>query len=262
MDRKSEFIAKLEQLINSCDDVLKSKGKPIKILEKNKMNACTSEESLSLLVATDEEKREFYERRKELFTKTVETIDFDKSRNLTIQVLNCLICELGENNYIVKNILNIYNLKNIDKENVNKIKIILSGIIISAENNDIPKKQENYDMVKNISFTEVHGNANIQHQLGTDKSTQNMYVDGNIDYEKVLKLLKDILENIEALNLSKDDKENLKIAVAEARPLAETKSNDGMIKKSLNVIKDIMLRVSSSVIAQGILYSLQGIGIM
>jgi len=262
MDRKSEFIAKLEQLKNSCDDVLKSKGKPIKILEKNKMNACTSEESLSLLVATDEEKREFYERRKELFTKTVETIDFDKSRNLTIQVLNCLICELGENNYIVKNILNIYNLKNIDKENVNKIKTILSGIIISANNNDIPKKQEGIDMAKNVMKNEFNSTVYLQQQQGAIKSPQNQYIEGSIDYEKVLKLLKDILENIEALNLSHDDKENLKIAVAEARPLAETKSNDGMIKKSLNVIKDIMLRVSSSVIAQGILYSLQGIGIM
>ena len=101
------------------------------------------------------------------------------------------------------------------------------------------------------------GNVNrLQLQQGTNNSSQSMTIDESIDFEKVSQIFNQILENLESLGLSSLDQEQLKNIVSESKSILEKKSN-GTIAKSLSVIKDILLRASGSLVAQGILYGLQ-----
>ena len=107
MSRKEECIMRIDQLIKLGSDVLKSKGPPVKKLDRNRMAASTAEERLCLTVATYEEKQDFYEANKQRFTKTYTTIDYEQSLDWTNQVLICLMNCLGEKHYIISDIMSI-----------------------------------------------------------------------------------------------------------------------------------------------------------
>ena len=119
---------------------------------------------------------------------------------------------------------------------------------------------EHEKKAREVASTQVvffGGNVNrLQLQQGTNNSSQSMNIDESIDFDKVLHIFNQILENLEFLGLSNQDKDQLKSIVSESKPKLEKKSNEA-IAKSLFVIRDILLRASGSLVAQGILYGLQ-----
>jgi len=373
MSKKTDFIARINQLLISGAEVLQSKGEPQEIIDRNRMNAYITDESLFLAVATSEEKQELYETARRKFSKTYISINYNDSLNWSTQVLNCLINFLNEKHYLTQDVMRIKNKSKIEKDDVNKIMSILNGLNISLEQGDINMENEKIISLKNcinchylaqkiwvrnddnpketISITEtlpldirnnlpvrkdqrrqllcykskgdidtistyenleqilqksrtdcpcfieyqqnftleevsdiekqkilLNGSSyktgdsiinnhfynsvkGLQQQLGTNNSAQTMNIDESIDFEKALAIFDLISEKLESLNLSHDDKKQLETVVSEAIPLAKSKSSGGFLKKSLFFIRDIMLRVSSNLVAQAILYQLQCLGI-
>lgn len=94
-----------------------------------------------------------------------------------------------------------------------------------------------------------------QIQQGTSNSVQTMLIEMEFDYEMVL----DILQKVQKISRSDDFIEDfgeyadkLKNAVTEAIELVNKKEEPSKIKSFLLTIKDLAMRVSSSVIATGI----------
>jgi len=104
--------------------------------------------------------------------------------------------------------------------------------------------------------------SNIQIQQNSNNSTQNMTITNSIDYEKVLEIFNNVLANMDSFNLSNEDREQLEKVVLKAKPIAEKKTDEDFVNKSLMIIKDIMLRASGSLTAHGILFCIQQLGYM
>jgi len=102
--------------------------------------------------------------------------------------------------------------------------------------------------------------SNIQIQQNTSNSSQNMNIWESVDYEKALELFNHVLANLDSFNLPNEDRVLLEKTATEAKSKVETKTSGVIVRKSLSVIKDIMLRASGSLAAQGILYGLQQMG--
>ena len=110
--------------------------------------------------------------------------------------------------------------------------------------------------------TNFYGDAaNIQIQQNTSNSIQSMNVSSELDFDKVLETFEHILSNLSSFNLSTEDEHQLEDAVNEALPMVKAKTNVPFIKKTLPIIKDILLRTTSSLAASGILYMLSQIGV-
>ena len=103
--------------------------------------------------------------------------------------------------------------------------------------------------------------SNIQIQQNTSNSLQNMNLSSELDYEKILEIFEQILSNLTTFNLSAEDEKLLQNAVNEALPMVQAKTNIPFIKKTVPIIKDILIRTTSSLTASGILYMLKQIGI-
>ena len=109
----------------------------------------------------------------------------------------------------------------------------------------------------------IYGDMNnSQIQQNTQNSSQVISASESVDFDKALEIFSHALNNLESFPLSNEDKEQLKVAISEATPIAENKSNSTLVKKSLLVVKDIMLRATGSLAAQGILFGLQQMGMM
>ena len=117
---------------------------------------------------------------------------------------------------------------------------------------------------KGSSTTNVfHGDAtNVQIQQNSSNSSQSINIEEHVDYEKTLEIFNHVLTNLDSFNLSNEDREQLDKVVSEAKSMAEAKTGGDFVSKSLLVVKDIMLRASGSLAAQGILFGLQQMGVM
>jgi len=103
--------------------------------------------------------------------------------------------------------------------------------------------------------------SNIQIQQNASNSMQNMNLLSELDFEKILEIFEQILNNLSTFNLSAEDEKQLENAVNEALPMVQSKTNVSFIKKTMPIIKDILIRTTSSLTASGILYILSQIGV-
>lgn len=124
---------------------------------------------------------------------------------------------------------------------------------------------EDYMENGNIINNNMNINGNIsdsQVQVGNINSSQNINITTNFDYEKVLDVLKEIKEYIEMPKFKetfKDETDNVISLINSSIKAVENKENPSLIKKSLNIIKDLAIGATGSLIASGILSLLQTI---
>lgn len=120
-----------------------------------------------------------------------------------------------------------------------------------------------YDKEQSSYSVNIQGDTNgVQIQQGTVGSLQFQNVNQEFDYDKVVEILNEISKYIPmfADTYGKDHKiaEN---ALNEAKKAVSGKENFSKVKRALAILKDVSLRVSSSLIANGILALLKQIGI-
>ena len=106
----------------------------------------------------------------------------------------------------------------------------------------------------------IQGNINgVQIQQGTTNSSQFQNVNQVFDYEKVAEILNEIDKYVPMFaDIYGHDCEK---ALNEAKEAVVARENPSKIKKALSILKDVSLRVSSSLIATGILTLLEKIGV-
>lgn len=109
----------------------------------------------------------------------------------------------------------------------------------------------------------INGNVKgVQIQQGTDNSTQIYNVNTEFDYDKAIKVLNEISKYIPMF--ADTYGENCKIAenaLNEALECASERKNPSKLRNALSILKDVSLRVSSSLIATGVLELLKQIEI-
>jgi len=100
----------------------------------------------------------------------------------------------------------------------------------------------------------IQGNINgVQIQQGTTNSSQ---------FEKVAEILNEIDKYVPMFaDIYGHDCEKAENALNEAKEAVVARENPSKIKKALSILKDVSLRVSSSLIATGILTLLEKIGV-
>lgn len=99
----------------------------------------------------------------------------------------------------------------------------------------------------NMGVTAIQGNNNVVNNSTTSNS---------FDYEKTLKVLKEIEGYLDFLQFSEtfeDNSENLKKIILETISATELKSDETLITKSLQLIKNLTIGATSSMISSGIL---------
>ena len=109
----------------------------------------------------------------------------------------------------------------------------------------------------------IQGNINgVQIQQGTTNSSQFQNVNQVFDYEKVAEILNEIDKYVPMFaDIYGHDCEKAENALNEAKEAVVARENPSKIKKALSILKDVSLRVSSSLIATGILALLKQIGV-
>lgn len=109
----------------------------------------------------------------------------------------------------------------------------------------------------------IQGNINgVQIQQGTTNSSQFQNVNQVFDYEKVAEILNEIDKYVPMFaDIYGHDCEKAENALNEAKEDVVARENPSKIKKALSILKDVSLRVSSSLIATGILTLLEKIGV-
>ncbi|MDT2806614.1 hypothetical protein K5X77_08965 [Vagococcus lutrae] len=114
----------------------------------------------------------------------------------------------------------------------------------------------------NNSFS-VSGNANgVQIQQNVSNSTQSQVVNEVFEYEKVLEVLNEI-SNFQQMfkDTYGNESEQVSDSLNQAKQAVINREHPSKIKGFLNVIKEISLRVTSNLVATGILGLLSRIGI-
>ena len=109
----------------------------------------------------------------------------------------------------------------------------------------------------------IQGNINgVQIQQGTTNSSQFQNVNQVFDYEKVAEILNEIDKYVPMFaDIYGHDCEKAENALNEAKEAVVARENPSKIKKALSILKEVSLRVSSSLIATGILTVLEKIGV-
>ena len=106
-----------------------------------------------------------------------------------------------------------------------------------------------------------HGSAtNVQIQQNTNNSSQTINVDSEIDYDKAAEIFKTIIANMPSFNLPTGSERELVNIATEVMPMVEARTNTPSVKKALALVKDILLRTTSSLAASGVLYMISQIG--
>ena len=109
----------------------------------------------------------------------------------------------------------------------------------------------------------IQGNASgVQIQQGAVNSSQFQNVNQELDFDKVAEVLHEISKYIPMF--ADTYGQHCKIAenaLNEAKEYVSDRKNPLKIKKALSILKDVSLRVSSNLIATGILELLKQIGI-
>ena len=101
----------------------------------------------------------------------------------------------------------------------------------------------------------IQGNINgVQVQQGTTNSSQFQNVNRVFDYDKVAEILNEIGKYVPMFaDTYGQDCKIAENALNEAKEAVLARENPSKIKKALSILKDVSLRVSSSLIATGIL---------
>ena len=109
----------------------------------------------------------------------------------------------------------------------------------------------------------IQGNINgVQIQQGTTNSSQFQNVNQVFDYEKVAEILNEIDKYVPMFaDIYGHDCEKAENALNEAKEAVVARENPSKIKKALSILKDVSLRVSSSLIVTVILTLLEKIGV-
>lgn len=100
----------------------------------------------------------------------------------------------------------------------------------------------------------ITGNASgVQIQQNTSNSAQRQKINDNFNYNEVSKILEEI-SKYESLfsEVFGQTAEQAKSALNNAKYATSNKENPSKVKNFLNILKDLSLKVSSSVIAKGI----------
>ena len=109
----------------------------------------------------------------------------------------------------------------------------------------------------------IQGNINgVQIQQGTTNSSQFQNVNRVFDYDKVAEILNEIGKYVPMFADTYGQYCKIaEYALNEAKEAVLARENPSKIKKALSILKDVSLRVSSSLIATGILALLKQIGV-
>lgn len=103
----------------------------------------------------------------------------------------------------------------------------------------------------------IGDNANgIQIQQNTSDSIQEMTNSQGLDYEKTSKVLNEICSYFEYPQFAQtfgDNSDNVKAIIQSTLEAVEKHEDEGLIKKSLKVLKDLTIGAGGSMIASGIL---------
>ena len=103
----------------------------------------------------------------------------------------------------------------------------------------------------------IGGNATgIQIQQNSSNSSQNMTIQTGFDYEQIAKALKDIQSYTELPQFNSaygENADHVKALINETLSAVQEKQEPGLIKKSLQVLKDLTIGAGGSLIASGIL---------
>lgn len=109
---------------------------------------------------------------------------------------------------------------------------------------------------QNGAHITIGDNVNgIQIQQNTVNSSQSMVNSKGLDYDEILKVLKEIVEFTEYPKFRtdfKDKADNMKALIENTITEVEVKGDEGLIKKSLKIVYDLSMGVSGSLIASGI----------
>lgn len=103
----------------------------------------------------------------------------------------------------------------------------------------------------------IGDNANgIQIQQNSDGSTQKMTNSQTFNYDKALEVLKEIKEYIDFPQFQAtfgENSDNVKAIIEETIEAVESRSDEGIIKKSLRTLRELAIGTSGSLIASGII---------
>lgn len=103
----------------------------------------------------------------------------------------------------------------------------------------------------------IGDNANgIQIQQNSSHSSQQMTITSGLDYDQVLKVLSEIKEYFDYPKFHETfgcNTENVKAVVDSTIDAVKNKEDEGLIKKSLRILKDLAVGAAGSLIASGIL---------
>ena len=103
----------------------------------------------------------------------------------------------------------------------------------------------------------IGDNANgIQIQQNSDGSTQEMTNSQTFNYDKALEVLKEIKEYIDFPQFQAtfgENSDNVKAIIEETIEAVESRSDEGIIKKSLRTLRELAIGTSGSLIASGII---------
>ena len=103
----------------------------------------------------------------------------------------------------------------------------------------------------------IGDNANgIQIQQNANSSTQEMTNSQSFNYDTALEVLKEIKGYIDFPQFQetfKENSENVKAIIEDTIKAVENKDDEGIIKKSLRILKDLAVGTSGSLIASGII---------
>lgn len=118
------------------------------------------------------------------------------------------------------------------------------------------QEHENYSVY-------IQGNANgVQIQQSTTNSSQFQNVNQEFDYDKAAEVLNEISKYIPMFSDTYGQEcEIVEKALNEAKDDVSRRENPSKIKKTLSILKDVSLRVSSSLIATGVLELLKQLGV-
>lgn len=141
---------------------------------------------------------------------------------------------------------------------------LLRSIQHSREEKEAEELRRHNELIEALKTAGENGatiligdNANgIQIQQNSSGSSQDMINSQVFNYDKALEILKEIQGYVafpQFQDTFKDNAENVKRIIEETIQAVESKQEPSLIKKSLNILKDVSIRVSSSLIASGIL---------
>jgi hypothetical protein len=98
--------------------------------------------------------------------------------------------------------------------------------------------------------------GDIQIQQNTANSSQNMDKSSELDYEQVIAILNEIKEYFDFPKFEETFKENtdsVKQVVEDTITACQNQEEEGLIKKSLRVLKELAIGATGSLIASGML---------